>query len=229
VCGDWRRQSDSLHEASSFFRQQSTHAGPPVERPAAKYEIFWAMKSWIQQWLGVEQSAAAEPHGALRELLDALERLAPDRARYLAQFAYLLGRVAHADQHVTPAETRAMEQLIEREGAVPPDQAMLVVGLAKTSNLLFGGTENFIVAREFAATASYEQKLALARCLFVVSAAEGNISIEEEREIQRIARELRIEPADVVDLRLQYRNHLPGLSKPRCRRSSPPWTAARLS
>lgn len=174
------------------------------------------MKSWIQQWLRVEQQPeATEPHGALRDLLDALERLAPDQARYLAQFAYLLGRVAHADQHVTGPETRAMEQLIEREGGIPPDQAMLVVGLAKTSNLLFGGTENFLVAREFAATASYEQKLALARCLFVVSSAEGNISVEEEREIQKIARELRIEPADVVELRLQYRNHLPGLSKRR--------------
>jgi uncharacterized tellurite resistance protein B-like protein len=89
---------------------------------------------------------------------------------------------------------------------------MLVVGLAKTSNLMFGGTDNFLVAREFAEQATREQKLALLRCLFAVSAVEGNISIAEEREIQRIARELRLEHADLLTLRLQYRQHLPGLA-----------------
>jgi hypothetical protein len=89
-----------------------------------------------------------------------------------------------------------------------------VVGLAKTSSLLFGGSDDFIVARDFAAETSYEQKLALLRCLFAISAAENNISIAEEREIHRIARELRVEQRDVVRLRLDYQQHLPGLSRP---------------
>jgi uncharacterized tellurite resistance protein B-like protein len=162
--------------------------------------------------LGVQTPASGATHDALRGLLDALDRLEPDRARYLARFAYLLGRVAHADQHVSAEETRVMEELVAREGQLPEDQALLVVGLAKTSSLLFGGSDDFIIAREFAAAASYEQKLALLRCLFAVSAVENNISIAEEREIQRIARELRIEPADVVRMRLEYQRHLPGLS-----------------
>jgi hypothetical protein len=45
-----------------------------------------------------------------------------------------------------------------------------------------------------------------------VSAVENDISIAEEREIQRIARELRVEHADLVALRLEYRRHLPGLA-----------------
>lgn len=173
------------------------------------------MKSLFRSWLGVDLQPSDEPHGALRELLNALDRLEPARARYLAQFAYLLGRVAHADQHVSAEETRAMEDLVEREGEISSDQAMLVVGLAKTSNRMFGGTDNFLVAREFAANATREQKLALLRCLFAVSAAEGNISIAEEREIQRIARELRLEHTDVMTLRLEYQQQLPGL----CNRS----------
>jgi uncharacterized tellurite resistance protein B-like protein len=158
------------------------------------------------------QSDTTDNQRALRELLDALDRQEPERARYLARFAYLLGRVAHADQHVSPDETRVMEELLEREGALPREQAMLVVGLAKTSNLLFGGTDNFLVAREFAEAATHEQKLALLRCLFAVSAVEAGISIAEERELQRIARELRIEHADFVSLRLEYRHQLPGLT-----------------
>jgi uncharacterized tellurite resistance protein B-like protein len=170
------------------------------------------VKSLLRAWLGVEQTATDTRQDALRDLLDALERLEPERAQYLARFAYLLGRAAHADQHVRPQETQTMEQLVAREGAIPSDQAMLVVGLAKTSALLFAGTDDFIIARDFAAAATYDQKLALVRCLFAVAAAEGSISIEEEREIQRIARALRVEGPDILALRLEYRQHLPGLS-----------------
>jgi uncharacterized tellurite resistance protein B-like protein len=171
-----------------------------------------SMKSLLRSFLRLDAGAATEPHDALRSLVDALERLEPDRARYLAQFAYLLGRVAHADQQVSAEETRVMEQLVAKEGDLPPDQALLVVALAKTSNRLFGGTDNFLVARDFGASASYEQRLALVRCLFALSVVEGNISIEEEREIQRVGRELRIEPSDLIRLRLEYREHLPGLA-----------------
>ncbi|HXG89889.1 MAG TPA: TerB family tellurite resistance protein [Vicinamibacterales bacterium] len=170
------------------------------------------MKTLLCSWLGIASQAAADEQSALRGLLEALDRLEPGRAKHLAQFAYLLGRIAHADQHVSAEETVVMESLVAREGGLPPDQSVLVVGLAKTSNLLFGGTDNFVVAREFAAGATQEQKLALLRCLFAVSAAENNISTAEEREIQRVARELRIEHAALLALRLEYRRHLPGLS-----------------
>jgi uncharacterized tellurite resistance protein B-like protein len=169
------------------------------------------MKSLFRSWLGIADEPAAD-QDVLRGVLDALDRLDPDRARHLAGFAYLLGRVAHADQHVSPEETAAMEQHVADEGRIPREQAMLVVSLAKTSNLLFGGTANFLVAREFGNTATHEQKLALIRCLFAVSAAEARISVAEESEIQRIARELKVEHADVVKLRLAYRDQLPGLS-----------------
>ena len=61
----------------------------------------------IWSWLGL---AAREPEeeSPLRELVKALDQLEPERARYLARFAYLLGRVAHADQEVSTKETMAM-------------------------------------------------------------------------------------------------------------------------
>src|ERR687889_66044 len=143
----------------------------------------------IRAWLGVDRSAEEE-FTPLRETLEALDHLEPTQARYLSAFAYLLGRVAHADQHVSPEETSAMEALVREHGQLPPDQAMLVVQLAKTSNALFGGTANFIVAREFSNLATYEQKLALMRCLFVLSSTDQSISTVEEGEIHRIAKEL---------------------------------------
>jgi uncharacterized tellurite resistance protein B-like protein len=151
-------------------------------------------------------------HAPLRDLLDALDRLEPERARYLARFAYLLGRVAHADRHVSPEETRAMEDLLMKEGRLSREQAMLVVGLAKTSNLLFGGTADYLVAQEFAADARYEEKVALVGCLFAVSATDHAISMAEETEIHRVANQLRLDPSDMTALRLAHRKHLPGLA-----------------
>jgi uncharacterized tellurite resistance protein B-like protein len=166
----------------------------------------------IRAWLGVDRPEQEE-FAPLRETLDALDHLDPDRARYLGAFAYLLGRVAHADQHVSPEETSAMEAIVREHGKLPDDQAMTVVQLAKTSNLLFGGTANFLVAREFSALATYEQKLALMHCLFEVSATDEAISTAEESEIHRIANELRIDRPDLVALRVAHQRHLPGVSR----------------
>ena len=59
------------------------------------------MRSVIGSWLQApedEDGEAAAPH----EPLDASIGREPERARYLARFAYLLGRIAHADQHISP-------------------------------------------------------------------------------------------------------------------------------
>jgi uncharacterized tellurite resistance protein B-like protein len=164
----------------------------------------------IRAWLGVDIPETPEL-APLRETLQALDHLEPNRARYLAAFAYLLGRVAHADLQVSPEETGAMEALVQEQGQLSQDQAMVVVQLAKTSNLLFGGTANFLVAREFSDLATHDQKLALMRCLFALSAIDESISTAEEGEIHRIAKELRIEHADLVALRLAHQRYLPGL------------------
>ncbi len=167
----------------------------------------------LRAWLGVD-SPDPQEFAPLRETLAALDHLAPERARYLGAFAYLLGRVAQADQHVSPEETRAMEAIVREHGELSEAQAMVVVQLAKTSNLLFGGTANYLVARQFSDLATYEQKLALMRCLFAVSATDASISTAEEGEIHRIANELRIDRPDLVALRVAHQRHLPGLSRP---------------
>ena len=106
-----------------------------------------------------------------------------------------------------------METLVEEHGQLSHDQAMVVVQLAKASNLLFGGTANYLVARELSKMATYEQKLALMRCLFALSAADEAISTAEEGEIHRIANELRIDHPDLVALRVAHQRHLPGIRR----------------
>ena len=63
----------------------------------------------------------AETH-TVRKVVEALDQLPPDRARFIAAFGYILGRVAHADSHISPEETAAMERIISRY--LPPEQAV---------------------------------------------------------------------------------------------------------
>jgi uncharacterized tellurite resistance protein B-like protein len=166
----------------------------------------------IRAWLGLDRARGDAPEEApLRDLVETLEHLEPARARYLARFAYLLGRIAHADQHVSPEETRAMESLVQREGGLTPEQAIVVVGLAKTSNLLFGATADFQIAQEFAAAATYDEKLALVRCLFSLASIDATISVAEESEVHRIATQFRILPHDLTALRVAHAKFLPGI------------------
>ena len=92
----------------------------------------------IQGWLGITESAPAPEQAPLRDLVNALDRLEPSRAQYLARFAYLLGRVALADEHISDEETKTMEQLLAEHGGLPAEQAMLVVSLAKATHAMFG-------------------------------------------------------------------------------------------
>lgn len=141
---------------------------------------------------------------AVRKIVRELEAMAPDRARFVAAFAYLLGRVAHADFDISDQETRKMESIVRRFGELPEDQAILVVEIAKSQNRLFGGTENFQVAREFRRLATRDQRRELLNCLFAVSAADDSISGEEEAQVRQIAEELDLSHREYVEVRSAY-------------------------
>jgi uncharacterized tellurite resistance protein B-like protein len=169
----------------------------------------------LLKFLGLGGPADATPHDpeGVRTIFGALDTLEPDRARHLAAFAYILSRVAHVDQHVSPEETQVIERVVAEEGRLPPEQAALVVEIAKAQSVLFGGVEDFQVTREFASRATHDEKLALLHCLFAVSSADETIAVIEDNEIRRISRELRIEHADYIAARLAHRQHL-GVLKP---------------
>jgi uncharacterized tellurite resistance protein B-like protein len=103
-----------------------------------------------------------------------------------------------------------MEALVVKEGGLTAEQATVVVGLAKSSNLLFGGTADYQVALEFAEGAGYEEKMSLGRCLFAVASSDQQISMAEEAEIHRILNQLRILPQDLTKLRVEHGQYLPG-------------------
>jgi len=149
----------------------------------------------------------------VRKIVSALDRMDPGKARYTAAFAFILSRVARADLNISPEETQEMERLVVEGSGLPEEQAILVVQMAKTQEVLFGGTENFLVTREFNDIASREQKLALLHCLYAVAAADQSISTVEDNEISEIANELMLSHEDLVAARYPYREFLAVLKK----------------
>jgi uncharacterized tellurite resistance protein B-like protein len=156
---------------------------------------------------GNEPQSSAETETA-RKIVQALDRLEPERAKFIAGFAYLLGRAARADLNISLKETQTMEKILMVRGGLPEEQAIIVVQMAKTQNILFGGTENYLVSREFKTSSSHEEKLALLDCLYAVAATENFISTIEDNEISQIADELRIEHRDLISIRSKYRDSL---------------------
>jgi uncharacterized tellurite resistance protein B-like protein len=166
----------------------------------------------ILRWLGLEADDAAAVD-SVGEIEKALSNLEPARARYLACFAYILSRVARADHDVADEESRLMEQIVAERGGLPIEQAALVMRIATSEGLRHGGTEDFIVTREFASIADRGQKLALLDCLFAISAVDRTIRTVEDNEIRQIANELKLEHADFIAARSAHVEHLRVLKK----------------
>jgi uncharacterized tellurite resistance protein B-like protein len=159
-------------------------------------------------------SGAAGETETVRRVVSALERLEPEAARHVARFAYVLGRVAGADRGVSPEETRIMERTVMERGGLTEEQAILVVQIAKSQHALFGGTEDYLVTREFASTATREQKLALLDCCMAVAAVDADVSGPEDDVVREIARELGLSHADFIAARAAYRQALAVLKVP---------------
>lgn len=151
--------------------------------------------------------------GGLEEIEQALTNLDPIQARFIACFAYILGRVARADHQVTADESAKMERLIGERAGLPETQAALVVKIATAHGIRHGGTEDFLVTREFARIADRDRRLALLECLFELSSADRSIVTLEDNEVRRIASELKLEHADFISVRAAYLQHLKVLNK----------------
>jgi uncharacterized tellurite resistance protein B-like protein len=147
----------------------------------------------------------------VRRIAARLEQLPPERARYLAAFAYVLARVANADLRITETETAAMERAVAETAGLPPEETALAVEIAKSQARLLGGTENYVVTREFRQLSQHADRLRLLECLYAVAAADGSISAAESSEIDRIGEELGLARPEVLAVRAAWNDKLSAL------------------
>ena len=177
-----------------FLRRSSPHAAPPTGAGAET-----APRPAL---------ATAGDTATVRRIVARLEAMPPDRARLLAAAAYILARAAHADLDISDDESRAIERELQRDGALDEATAVLVTEMAKLQARSVGGTEDYVVTREFKALATEAQRIDVMRACFVIGAASGEISAEEAAALNQIAGELDI-PADVLNgIRAEHHEQL---------------------
>ena len=162
----------------------------------------------LLKWFGLADEEGDAPVDSLGEIERALTELDAREARYLACFAYILHRIARADHEITDDESALIERLVATRGGLSEERAALIVRIARSQNLRHGGTEDFIVTREFDKHATREQKLALLDCLFAVSAIDRSIRTVEDNEIRRVAAEVKLDHADYIAVRAAHVSHL---------------------
>ena len=156
---------------------------------------------------------------SIRRIAKELDELPDDQALRLAAFAYVLGRVAHADSHFSESETQKMQDIVQLLGHIPESQAVILVEIAKHQVRIFGGTENFSVSRRFRELSTPEQRIELLECVFAVSAADDSITVVEEGQARQISKELRLTHKEFIQARSAYVGHLEALKELRASHS----------
>jgi uncharacterized tellurite resistance protein B-like protein len=163
---------------------------------------------------------ASQESVSIRRIVDQLQALPLEQRRYMAGFAYVLARVAHADLEVSEVERHFMERAIVDVGHLSDAQAVLVVEMARNTNELYGATDDYVVTREFANLATREQREDLLRTAFAVGAADHSITAPEVAELNEVGKELGFRADEVDALRDEFRDELAAIQAMRAARGA---------
>jgi uncharacterized tellurite resistance protein B-like protein len=173
------------------------------------FDRFFKPKSDAPETTVVERPAPTVPDPAgdtatVRRIVAKLESMPPEQARLIASAAYTLARAANADLDISDEETAAIERELQSSEAIDEATAVLVTEMAKLQAKTVGGTEDYVVTREFKKLADDAQRIAIVRACFAVMAANGTISAEETGTINEIADELDIDADVLRSIRAEY-------------------------
>ena len=156
---------------------------------------------------------AVDPNGdtaTVRRIVAKLEAMPPERARLVASAAYTVARAAYADLVISDDEADVIErELQDRAARWTSRQRSWSTEMARLQAKTVGGTEDYVVTREFKALGTDQQSEGMLRACFAVGAASGSISAEESADVNQIANELDIEPAELNTLRAEFTSSCP--------------------
>ncbi len=166
--------------------------------------------SLLKRFLGLDtgEDDSVPESPALARIIEVLGGLPHERAHYLAAFACVLARVAHADLKIEDSEVDAMVRATASLGNLGEDESKLVVEIAQAHSRDEGGTANYLVTREFRDISNKEQQIGLIECLYAVSAADGSVSTTESSEVLKIAGELGLTRKETNAIKAGWKDHL---------------------
>jgi tellurite resistance protein len=165
-------------------------------------------------------ASSASDAESIRRIAGELEAMPVEQRRFIAGFAYVLARAAHADLEISRAELDYMERAVVDIGGVDGAHAVLVVEMARNMAELYGATDDYVVTRAFAENSTREQRENLLRTAFAVGAADDTITAPEVAELNEIGKELGFLSAEVDAIRDEFRDQLAAIQAMRAARGA---------
>ena len=140
---------------------------------------------FVEDLLRLLLPKSAEDDGdsvAIKELVTHLSLPDDLDPRLIATYAYLMARIAFADRQIDPSEERRIQEILQQLTSMPAAEAELIVKVATRLTRQRGGTENYLVTRDFKEHSNQDERQQLLHCLFAIAAADDSISLREEEE-----------------------------------------------
>lgn len=122
--------------------------------------------------------------------------------RKLSLAGGLMARVVHVNREVTPSELETIARCLRANWRISPEAAALVAEVAVTEAAR--SLDYYRLTREFVSSTTEDERVDFARALFAVADADGQISYEENDEIQRLAHAMLLDHAQISDARDQF-------------------------
>ncbi|GIW41960.1 MAG: hypothetical protein KatS3mg076_2537 [Candidatus Binatia bacterium] len=163
----------------------------------------------LLELLGLRPRKSREPRNPLaEEIRQRLGNLPPERAEFVAAFAGLLVRVAHADENISPAEREALRRLVVEKVGLAPEEAEAVADIVTRHAEAVGGIEYARLTEAMNRLGTQQDKERLVDCLYAIATAESPVTIVEDEEIRAVARALLLSHSEFIRIRSRYREQL---------------------
>ena len=138
----------------------------------------------------IDDSGTSDLTNEIRDTLDRLDELNRETAGYLKTLAFILHRVAVADNNVCDEEIGRMEQILVDHASLSRAEAMLTVEIARHCGEIADCGCSYDASRKLRVRLGEDDGRRINGFLESVAAADGQVLRSEKAQIRQIATEL---------------------------------------
>ncbi|MCB0325768.1 MAG: TerB family tellurite resistance protein [Bdellovibrionales bacterium] len=164
---------------------------------------------------GIEPQARKDDFGSLFAALETLlAGLSEQEVIRITGFAGLLGKVAYSDRDISEPELGAIREILTNETPVSPDLFDRILEVVRHHTVELAGLEDHRYTRMLNEVLSRDERRSVVKSLLAVAAVSGSISFEEDQTISLIAKGLRLEHSEYIELRRTFADLLEVFNTP---------------
>jgi uncharacterized tellurite resistance protein B-like protein len=173
----------------------------------------------LRKLLGLDLAPERRRDGLAAAIHARLAHLPSERIEFVAAFAGLLVRVAHADLEISEAERAALRTLIAEQAGLTVAESAAVAEIVTEHATGLAGIDYAALTETLNAHGTETDKLRLIDCLYAIAAAGSAVTVVEDEEIHAVARALLLSHQQLIEVRTRYKEQLEVIQALRRQRS----------